>query len=131
MKNQFVFVIVLSLLAWVGLFAQTGTVALADIQVSTSVEDRAPVGADTTFSSNVGQLYCFTHFTGSEDTTSVSHIWYHKDKEMAKVELNVRSKNWRTWSSKRIVSDWTGKWRVEVVAANGDLLGAKDFHIKP
>ena len=97
----------------------------------TAVEDRQPVGADSLFFDTVERVYCFTRITGAEDTTSVSHIWYHGDEEMAAVDLAVRSKSWRTWSSKQIMKEWSGIWRVDVVSSDGKLLISKEFLVKP
>ncbi|MEJ2055359.1 MAG: DUF2914 domain-containing protein [Calditrichaceae bacterium] len=112
------------------LFSQGMSMLTVDEQtICTAVEDRMPVGADSSFSSDVGQLYCFTKISGAEDTTTISHVWYFNGEEKAKVELNVKSKNWRTWSSKRIDPSWIGEWRVEVVSAAGDVLSTKAFTI--
>ncbi len=110
--------------------AQEATLAVDDMVICTAIEDRQPVGIDTVFSNTVGQVYCFTNITGSVDTTSIYHVWYHNNVEMARVELSVKAKTWRTWSSKRIVEEWEGKWRVEVESADGEVLEIKEFIIK-
>jgi len=123
-------VVLISLVLFGFTFAQDMAVLTVEEQViCTAIEDRAPTGADSSFASDVGQLYCFTKISGAEDTTSVSHIWYFNGEEKAKVELNVKSKNWRTWSSKRIDPGWIGDWRVEVVSASGDVLSTRSFTI--
>jgi hypothetical protein len=106
------------------------TVTVEDIQVCTSVEDRQPVGSDTSFTNDVGQLYCFTKLSSDQDSTSISHVWYHDDKEMANVELKMKAKAWRTWSSKTIVDDWSGEWRVDVISSTGEVLASKKFIVK-
>ena len=98
--------------------------------ICTSVEERQPVGADTAFVKTIGQLYCFTKFSGGSDTTSVSHVWYYKGEQMAKVDLAIRGKTWRTWSSKRIVEDWDGSWKVDIVSEAGNVLKSKAFEVK-
>lgn len=111
-------------------FAQEMAVLTVDEQtICTAVEERMASGADSSFANDVGQLYCFTKISGAEDTTSVSHIWYFNDEEKAKVDLNVKGKSWRTWSSKRIAPEWVGEWKVEVVSAGGDVLSTKTFTI--
>ncbi len=65
------------------------------------------------------------------DTTSIFHVWFHEDKEMAKVELVIGSSPWRTWSSKLILKEWQGIWRVDIQLANGRLLRSKEFLVKP
>ncbi len=106
------------------------TVSVAEIAICDSVVNRAPVGTKEVFQQPVEKLYCFTKIEGCPDTTCVTHIWYWRDKKMAAVELPVKSRCWRTWSSKRIVKDWTGKWRVEVLSAEGKLLKTVCFEIR-
>lgn len=114
----------------------TGSLAFArglkitEMAFSEKVENHNPVNPDTSFSYTVGKVCCFTRVEGAQDTTQISHIWYHNDKEMAKVDLSVRSSYWRTWSSKQILKSWIGNWRVDVVNADGDVIKSKSFVIK-
>ena len=96
----------------------------------TAIEDRQPTGTDTTFSNTVEQVYCYTKINSSTDTTSITHVWYYNNEEMASVELSVMAKTWRTWSSKRIWHAWVGDWRVEVKSTTGDIIFSKEFTIK-
>lgn len=105
-------------------------IKISEIQIATSIENRQPVGVDTSFAADVGRVFCFTQVKGATDTTKISQIWYYKDQEKAQVELDVRSKNWRTWSSKTILESWTGPWRVMVVDANGNVLATTSFSIE-
>lgn len=100
------------------------------MQFGTDVQDRQVVGADSAFAASVGQVYCFTHITGAQDTVTVSHIWYHEGDEMAKVDLTVRSNSWRTWSSKNIMESWTGQWSVDVLGPNGDIIATESFTVE-
>jgi hypothetical protein len=107
----------------------------ADIQVEnavicTSVEDRQPIGADSVFNADIGKLYCFTKITSQTDLTEISHVWFLGDMQMAKVDLPIGAKAWRTWSSKRILLDWVGDWRVEIQDAEGNVLYEVFFVIK-
>lgn len=105
------------------------TLTVDEQTICTAIVDRMPDGADSSFASDVGKLYCFTKISGAADTTSISHVWYLNDEEKAKIELSVKGKSWRTWSSKNIDPSWIGNWKVEVVAANGDILSTKTFVI--
>lgn len=128
MKYLFVTCIILIFSSFI--CAQDAPTLTVDEQtICTAIEERAPMGADSSFASDVGKLYCYTKISGAEDTTSVSHVWYLGDEEKAKVELSVKGKNWRTWSSKNIDPSWIGDWKVEVVSANGDVLSTKSFLI--
>lgn len=97
----------------------------------TAIEERQPAGVDTMFANTVERVYCYSKVEGAKDTVTVFHVWYHNDQEMAKVELTIKGKSWRTWSSKRIMEEWQGKWKVDIVTSNGDILKSKEFTIKP
>ncbi len=109
---------------------QESDLMVVEMAFCTDVEDRTPVGADTVFSSTVERIFCFTKITGAVDTTAVTHIWYYNDEQMAKVELAVKSEAWRTWSSKQIMKEWIGTWRVDIVSESGDVLESKEFLVE-
>lgn len=93
------------------------------------VVDREPVDAGVSFSASVGTLYCFTKITGAQDPTKVTHVWYFGAEERARVELDVNSDNWRTWSSKIIQAHEIGSWRVDVLNEAGTVLKQLQFEI--
>jgi len=131
MKRLFFLIPVLSLIFSSALLAQEQPdIEVVNIVVCTSVEDREPVGVNSVFSSNVGQLYCYTKVMSQTDSASISHVWYYGDTQMAKVDLNVGGKSWRTWSSKKILMEWTGDWRVEVQDASGNVISEISFKIE-
>jgi len=99
--------------------------------ICTSVEDRAPVGADSTFAKTVGTLCCFTKITGVTGESSITHVWYWGETERARVELPVRSVSWRTYSQKAIMEHEVGAWRVEILDAEGAVLKTLRFTIEP
>jgi hypothetical protein len=88
------------------------------------------MGIDTTFAADVGNVYCFTHVEGAKDTTQIAHVWYYKEQEKARINLNVQSNDWRTWSSKTILKNWVGHWRVMVEDSQGNVLATKNFVIR-
>lgn len=112
-------------------WAQNAGLGVDTMAVCTAVEDRSPVGAATEFENTVGALYCFTKITGASDSTSVVHVWYYGDKEIARVNMAVNSAEWRTWSSKRILAEWTGAWRIDVESSDGTVLKSAGFTVKP
>lgn len=132
MKSLLSFIIALVLFFMAqSLTAQdSATVAVEEMVFCTAVEERVPVGVDTVFLGTVGTICCFTKLSSSEDSTTIAHVWYYNDKEMARVNLNVLAKSWRTWSSKTILEDWVGKWRVDVVSEAGEVVESKEFEIK-
>ena len=110
---------------------QKKELGIKEMEFCTAVENRQPVGTDKEFYDTVEKVYCFTKIIGAADTTTVSHVWYHNDEEKARVELPVKSKSWRTWSSKIIIKEWGGVWRVDILSSGGKLLISKEFLIKP
>lgn len=105
-------------------------IAIRDGVIATTVENRLPQGVGEQFPATVGMLYCFTAVSGAEADTSISHTWYYQDKKMAQVVLSVRSALWRTWSSKTILPEWKGDWKVAVTAEDGVLLATIPFTIE-
>lgn len=103
---------------------------VADMAFATSMDERQPVATDTSFSAEVGTIFCFTRITGATDTSEVTHEWYYKDEEKARIDLSVASDDWRTWSSKAILENWTGPWRVMVLDSNGKVIRTKTFVIE-
>ncbi len=97
--------------------------------ICTEVKDREAVGAASQFPTTVGRLYCLTKIAGAAEPTHVTHLWYHEDKQVHKVELSVGGPAWRTWSYKTIPPGWTGSWRVDVTDASGVVIYSIPFTI--
>lgn len=102
---------------------------LEEIHISAAVEDRQPSGVGTVFTDDLDKIYCFSKIGGAEDTTYVNHVWYFGNDEIARVELPVKSKSWRTWSSKTL-NMGSGNGHVEIVSESGDILGKAEFEIQ-
>ena len=99
--------------------------------VSKDVIDRAPVEAGSSFPASVGKLFCFTKITGALNPTHITHVWSFDGTERARVELQVNSSSWRTYSSKFIENQEVGAWRVEVVDSAGNVLQTLNFEVTP
>jgi hypothetical protein len=99
--------------------------------ISKDVIDRAPVEAGSSFPASVGKLFCFTKITGALTPTHVTHVWSFDGSERARVELEVNSPSWRTYSSKNIENQEAGAWRVEVVDSAGKVLQTLNFEVTP
>lgn len=109
-------------------------VTLGDATITRGVRDRTPLDRIETYQLNsdvaTGEISCFTRIDGATQDTKVEHVWFYGAREMARVELPVRSSRWRTYSSKKILPQWRGDWRVQVVAADGSLLGELAFVVE-
>jgi len=97
----------------------------------TAIKDRNPIGTGISFLNSVGKIYCFTKLSSALDTTSISHIWYWNNTHIATVDLKVNGKSWRTWSSKTIIEEWTGTWRVDVFSPVGGIIHSQEFLLRP
>ena len=100
---------------------------VARIAVASEIVNREPAQTNNIFKSDVGRIYCFTEITTDQAPTGIVHVWSYKDKIMAEVPLQVGAARWRTYSSKKIVNQWQGNWKVEVYSDQGDLLNSIEF----
>ncbi|MFQ5847346.1 MAG: DUF2914 domain-containing protein [Candidatus Methylomirabilales bacterium] len=99
--------------------------------VAAAISDREPVDASQVFSPTIGTIYYFTAVRSPRPPTEITHVWYHGEREVARVTLSVNGPIWRTWSSKRILPTWTGSWRVEALTPEGTVLASQDFSVEP
>ncbi len=97
------------------------------IALGTGVESRELVGEATEFDVSVGRIYCWTKINSQNVPTTINHVWYAGEEQVAEVPLNINYPSTRTWSSKAISA---GKWRVEVVSETGEILASTDFTVK-
>ncbi|MEE8540435.1 MAG: DUF2914 domain-containing protein [Desulfobacterales bacterium] len=122
---------VFSLMASVGFAEKAHDLKLKDIQFCTAIENKNPFGVADVFVNTTERIYCYTTLEGAAEPVMVWHLWYHNDQAKASIRLGIKGSHWRTWSSKKIIPGWSGKWRVDVVKADGTILGSKKFIIKP
>ncbi len=108
--------------------------ALAEMTVDeavtcTSVVDRKPEGAASSFPADVGRVFAFTKITGGAEGAQVAHRWIYGDKTVAEVKLPVKGSPYRVWSSKGIAPGQKGAWKVEVVDDAGKVLKTAGFTV--
>lgn len=104
---------------------------VTDGAICLEVESLECLEANTKFDPSVGTLFCFTRINGAQGSTFTTHVWYFGDEERARVELDVRSSSWRTYSSKIILPQQIGKWHVDVLGPEDELLKRLQFEIAP
>ncbi len=132
MKYQVFVLVFLFMLPGMASLAQEAPGMTVDEMVfCAAIQDRAPSLPDTAFASTVESVWCFVKVTGAADTTAITHVWYYNDREISRVELAVKSANWRTWSSKKILPEWQGTWLVDVLSPGGEVLKSGSFAVKP
>jgi hypothetical protein len=105
--------------------------SVSETSLCIDVVDLSCVGENDQFPAEAGRLYCFTRILGAQGSTTITHVWYYSDKEMARVPLTVNSPNWRTYSSKKILPTQVGEWHVDVLGPEGELLREIVFNITP
>ncbi len=112
--------------------ADPAALAVVEITVGTGYdrETRSLTGVAEVFPAGTEQLWCRTRITGAETPTTVTHVWYHRDQTLARVELQVGSADWRTFSSKNLLPDWTGPWEVKVLDEAGNVLQSVQFTVE-
>jgi hypothetical protein len=98
-----------------------------EAQIAAQIVDREPQEAGTVFAADVGQVYCWSRFTGAEGTT-IQHVWIHDGVEYP-VSLAIGGSPWRTWSSKSIPPEWAGDWRVEIRDSSGNMMETLSFTV--
>ncbi len=103
---------------------------VVDSAITTAIENQMPVDRIETHPSGYGKLYCFTKVVGAEGETEVTHVWFYQENELARVALPIRSADWRTYSSKRFLPQWSGQWRVQVLDAAGNELASIPFQLQ-
>lgn len=110
--------------------AQTpGKIEVAAAAISRDVVNREAVDVGTRFPNSVSRLYCYTKIVGASQPTEIVHVWSYGDVERARISLNVKSSNWRTFSSKAIQPHEIGAWRVDVLDSAGNLLQTINFEV--
>ena len=109
--------------------AMAADVEISEMKICTEIVDRSPVGVSDNFSNALEKIYCYTEINAENTPLSITHVWYFNDRKMAEIPLSVNSSAWRTWSSKRIMSSWSGKWRVDVLGPAGEVLMQKNFAV--
>ena len=110
--------------------AQENKLEVNQMDFCEKIEAGKPVGISTIFADTISSVYCFTVMAEVEDSVAISHIWYHNDMEISELELMVKPDSLAIWSSKAMMEEWTGTWRVDVVAPDGKILMSKEFMLQ-
>ena len=118
-------------IASVAIGAKIDTDKVSRAVLTTDVVDREPVNVlknDVKLAQISNSLSFFSELRNMQGQT-VRHQWYYQDQQLASIELAVSSPRFRTYSTKNIMPEQLGDWRVEVIDAEGNLLAQKEFRI--
>ena len=58
---------------------------------------------------------------------TVTHRWEYNGQVMAEVDFQIGGPRWRVYSSKTMMHDWVGDWKVSVVDEDGSPLSVNTF----
>jgi hypothetical protein len=95
-----------------------------------NVVDREPAEPGESFEATVGKLFCFTKIVGAKEPVKITHVWYFGETERFRIDLDVSSASWRTWSNKTIQASEVGAWHVDILGPDGAVLKTLKFEIK-
>ena len=58
-------------------------VTVSEASLCLDVVDLSCVGENDLFPVEAGKIYCFCRVLGAQSPTTITHVWYYKDLEMA------------------------------------------------
>jgi type II secretory pathway predicted ATPase ExeA len=103
-------------------------IAVRDLVMARDVVEREPAEPTTAFSPRDGRAFAHAKIYNPSTPTEVSFVWLYDDALYARVPMEVgTSVRWRTWSSAEV---WLGKWRVQIVSADGQVLAETAFTVQ-
>ena len=105
--------------------AAAATAAAAEVKAGTGVENKESVGTASEFTAGT-KIWVWSRITGAAG--AVKHVWKKDGTQVWAANLAVKSKRWTT-SSRRMLTK-AGAYTVDVVAADGAVLGSVAFTIK-
>jgi len=104
---------------------KTGRVARAIF--TTAIVDREPVDTLETLSTDISRVFFFTDLRGLSGQI-VTHRWEYNGRLMAEITFKAGSgARWRVHSSKNLLPEWTGTWKVIVNNESGEALHTSVF----
>ncbi|MCW8901422.1 MAG: DUF2914 domain-containing protein [Gammaproteobacteria bacterium] len=90
------------------------------------VDQREPTENLQNLTNENGEVKFFTELRDMSGQTAV-HRWEYDGKVVAEIEFNVKGPRWRVWSSKSLVPQWTGDWKVSVINGAGEVISEKNL----
>ncbi|MFQ5605664.1 MAG: DUF2914 domain-containing protein [bacterium] len=118
-------------LAGVALLNSTNATAQSETGVAkcaftTEIVDREPVNDLDSLSSDINKIYFYTDIRNMEGNR-VTHRWLHDGQTRAEVSFRIGGPRWRVHSSKKLIPEWIGDWKVEVVDSSGSVIHEDSF----
>ena len=94
---------------------------------TTSIQDREPVMAVDSVSSNAFKSISFFTELNDFQGHNITHQWIFDDTVMFEKSFEVNGERWRVWTSKTLLPGWTGVWTVRVLDDDRSELISKTF----
>ena len=95
-----------------------------------SIKDsKIPINAAVVFSSDLGELFCFTNFEPVYEETVIIHRYYFKDKFSSRKRLKLYPPGWAVRSRIQLRETDKGPWRVDITDADGKVFHSIRFSI--
>jgi len=94
---------------------------------TSEVQNREPTDTITSLSNDKNKIYFYSELIGLGGQT-ITHRWEYQGKTMGEVKFNVGGPRWRVWSSKTLLPQWTGEWRVSIIDGSGNKVGEGTFN---
>lgn len=124
MKSLARYMLVLAVVAGAPMAALSAEPEVSRAQFTSAVLDREPTDDLAAIAPGADKVYFFTELRNMDGTTIV-HRWSLNGEVMAEVSFNVRASRWRVYSSKTLLPEWRGEWKVEIVDEAGKVLETK------
>lgn len=93
---------------------------------TTEIAEREPTENLQNLTNENGKVMFFTELRDMSGQTAM-HRWEYDGKVVAEIEFNVKGPRWRVWSSKSLIPQWTGDWKVSVINGAGDVISEKNL----
>lgn len=90
------------------------------------INEREPTENLQNLTNENGQVKFFTELRDMSGQTAI-HRWEYDGKVVAEVEFDVKGPRWRVWSSKSLIPEWTGNWKVSVINGAGEVIAEKSL----
>ncbi|HEY0721633.1 MAG TPA: DUF2914 domain-containing protein [Gammaproteobacteria bacterium] len=102
-------------------------VGVARAIITSAISNREPVDELSEVPANTQTVYLFTELRGMAGQ-HIKHRWMFNGQVVSEVDFDVKAPRWRVWSSKTMSPLYAGKWTVQVVDSNGELLVSREFN---
>ncbi len=110
--------------------SEYGSTVVARAQLTNGIKQREPIDRLESVVDAEGRafkrLFYFTEIRNMKGGT-ITHLWKHQGKVVAKVKFPIRGNRWRIYSSKNLTSSMIGEWQIDVLDTQGKPLTTANF----